>query len=1637
MPLSPEERIQLGLSANATDVQKPVANSALVTMPDTTAPAAPVADFGQQISKYTKLLGEHYNQADEKIGEDFSYYRAAIGMKSFDDVKRETSQEANDARRAAGMSQAEALVASDDLVRVIIPLVDSLPYMKHVMEASAAGSMVTGGTFAGGGFVFGGPVGAGAAGAAGLLYGGPAAAFGYSAIQGTGSKYKELREAGIPHADAAKYAMAAGTINGAIEGAQSFLLTKGATQAFGAVMKSPTGVKLMKNAVYKFLANAGMEGAEEGSQEIADIIINHMASKQFKIPSLSDPSKWMQRVTQAVATGAFVGGTVGAGLHTAGNLTAKASKLALKGKNGTFAETVRDMLDARDEAIAEEKAELKAADIKKEIPTSLKQAIAQAEAVATVKGQIVKTTTSVHVANPTKTPLEGAQDDFDKARTNYREAQANHKSVSGAINDLLQSGGVVSKTLQGQLDQTIKLEDEAKMDYEAAKLALVKAKIEEQMKGKGLTPEELATLQERADEIRAKERKIKLEVAHRSLGRQAAKLDATLRATVEEIESRKTEKENKKAGLFKKYFGTAKPLESTGSKKKDKKNQKNHFREDGAPKNTMPVVDQMIAMEAAAIDKTLPTARLEAQAETLKSRRDTLRLMQELIENDLLSNAEIAELRHAIPASRAKELVNLAISKLHSSARDIAWSTKKKVAANQKVLRDLITLSGLSQEDQARFLKQLPKVQSPVDLRNIMLDGEVTHKDGTVTKTKGFNTLIAELIETRAKEDAVDKLQGAIAKAAPRRNGSGLYSRFSRKGELQFYLDTIDEMINPTPEQVASESKKGGDGNATDRAQKANIEAALNKRNITAPDAFTTDDEIREMAAERVGVLSEQSAADVRKLTTFINEAVNNGLKEREAQLAGEAEAQQDLNTEVEMAIVPNMAAKDIDLITAPNSNFEDNSYAARIKRYTKTAGAETFSWDGMLDIAFQDLAPAQRTKLKEKLSLGRHLDREKAMFNKYVDSLHRSMAEAAGISVEKLLQHSVRSTKEMISFEWTDSQGRDQSTGFIPEVTRKGLRLTKKALTVDVAQDMLLQMRDKELSRGLIDGNGFTLKGMHYVELNEDGSVQVDEKGEPVLGVRIPDHLTAEGALEIALARSAPNDINLKVLEGARSFYAKMYADIAAEYKADTGRRLEDNPNYSGPALHTRAVDQSAVDSFRAEMKARAANQGTITGRSKATKLRTDSALALKFTGIYGKATSHAAQSAHWIAWRAPSKAISRALLNSRTKALLEFKYGKGYVNGLQSHIQDATVGRVERHDSWLKHYNSFLSRMGPLVLMGKIQQFPKQLTGMISALLEMKTVDLISGVHDFNSNIDKATDILTASPQFRNRYDGTLNSWQGALLKRDPGKIKDPVMDFLGLGLIEGDKYVSLQIAWAKYRAELKAKTTEEIAMERAWNLVERTQSSGRQDQLGNVARTPGWKWLSQFRQQPQRANEFQATAHRDFMNGHINIVDVIRVHMITRGAQVAFAAIDVAIAYALTADDKKRDALWLRLVQEFALGPTGMLSDLYAYMYVKGENQVLKAIDGKNATQVQDFEPTTSAAQAIKSAGQLFTNYFKAIDDGEIDAEEFLILWGNYAKSIGRLIDKYPTEPFIKAAKAAYGVEGESIKPPKMLE
>lgn len=198
------------------------------------------------------------------------------------------------------------------------------------------------------------------------------------------------------------------------------------------------------------------------------------------------------------------------------------------------------------------------------------------------------------------------------------------------------------------------------------------------------------------------------------------------------------------------------------------------------------------------IEKRNPTKFLETRLERLEQAREDAQLLRWGLDNDVLSMTEVRKLLTQTSGRKLNALADYAVKRIFRVGRKVHLATKKNVQANQKYLKRLISKSGLSKEDQARFTTAIIR--------------------GDLSEVQDIQAKIDKLLERRARQAGAQRIK-TLLQTTRKKEQSGLQKgtlsipaqawlntyRYLFKTKVDDVLKAYDDLLASPPQTEATE----------------------------------------------------------------------------------------------------------------------------------------------------------------------------------------------------------------------------------------------------------------------------------------------------------------------------------------------------------------------------------------------------------------------------------------------------------------------------------------------------------------------------------------------------------------------------------------------------------------------------------------------------------------------------------------------------------------------------------------------------------------------------------------------------------------------------------------------------------------
>lgn len=796
---------------------------------------------------------------------------------------------------------------------------------------------------------------------------------------------------------------------------------------------------------------------------------------------------------------------------------------------------------------------------------------------------------------------------------------------------------------------------------------------------------------------------------------------------------------------------------------------------------------------------------LADKLQELKHEEDAATGIQSLLEgNPLLGNIEgIDKIVVGLRSAAIKKIINGAVSEFGKIARQAILTTKQETKFVQKVLADFIQASDL--KDKEQFRKRILGFTSLADLHRNLPKLEMD---------------IAKAMEGEAHDKALVDLEkladfNLIADTGRSKVGS------ARIKELGTYAT---DYIQYAQKFIKDELRRGTQKfkGLADAAIAAYDEAIRNNLD-------TTELELPMRMARKIQGLKGMSVLELNTIRDEIRNVLSQGLtleeqrkeQENEELKAVQKETLEDLQTGEKVATNLTEATPDqIDKI---------NKIGGFIKQgwHIPSSGlAAFFSWEGKWGWVLQKLKNPER--VLKLLDVHKHINKVDAGIRKASKRYDQLLAEN---SPDGKLSGAI---KLILAGRKAQSIGlyERHENFFENEKNKDKPQWAQLTLSVNQAVKLWMQLHDPQLDTRRTYGNGYSRKG-------------------EVAGI------STEEILDEFFARPE-NAPYLQLAKALRQFYDENFKELSDGIRDAFGARTPRNPNYSGFAATEGAKPEEFASLWEDHITglARPSRAGMTIERI---ENKRPLATADAFTEVY----TQIANFHHWNVWRTASKQIRAILGNKEITNVIDLKFGKPMRQALEAHFNDILFGTHNRLQDWERTINFWMKQYADLVLTARPVQLFAQATGVVMALTHPKVTHktFALGFQEFFADPAKNWQRLARREFFKSRFSSIMEQHLGQMqneIQQFADLENAQLKDMLRVFVRYGDMIASVVSGHIVYRSMIVSGATEEEALLEAERHVARTQSSGRIDQVSNIARSQVGRLLMPLTQQPTRMTE-----------------------------------------------------------------------------------------------------------------------------------------------------------------------------------
>lgn len=979
------------------------------------ADAAPLLLQGG-LSDRWNYVQSHLRMSDVQVNRSMLMSQALWSKEDiYDSVRAEADADPKAVNALKAMQDADRLIGSD-LITALGPAADSLAFSMGALKAQAGAGTSTALVTAAvpGGAAF-----------APLAYtiGGGLGAFTFSAQAMAGDAYEQMRKNGVSHESAKSTAIAVGIINGLIESFQSAIVAGGFARAFKTM--GETGAKITtqfaRQAVARYFADVGMEGAEEAVQDIfdpkdkssdgyglSDFIADALDGKT-KVPTAEEmvqfAAKQMVSSAQAFGSGALASMVFLGGSHTAGYTTGAIVDKATRNNPHPVAKQLREVLMAY-----KEKNDADAAD-----------------------------TTTNKVKNNRVLPKEvkigsavnggDAQERLDAAKVTYDQAKDNVKRIRDNVSAIEDNGGKVPAQLRKDLKQ-------ARIEMRVAKDHVDIADAE-------VRREQILEKITKADDrqkIRLQADLNKIEAGLRGVQKDAIQREADKRERT--INKERTDIANKLQDKLNAALGAAKDelakidhkITTMGNSKytQDWRDESVRIKTDVIKPLEKALNELVVADQVTDIPNLVPnTKRLVHRYNELNKDLDWVNTLQDLAEQDALTTNDLTTMVRDVRNKPVAALVKDAMKKVVLNVSDKGRSIRE----NQRLIERYIDASGLSAADKAK-LPRISNVQTQEDLKEYFVNLD--------KRIQEFKDKEANKAANDAVHETLRELNKKLTAGAFQQQGQEIKNLLSYVSKTKDGFVATQAAVDKQVEYI-----------------QARAAAVDPNTGFVDPEKLPDDNTLVDMlnAENIVNATMVGGVEGLIKLNDALQDALVSAKTAASNQVAA-AKAQREYDRQ--MALDNINGNKPVDISTPNADPMSASDTKNNRERYLRRMGADTFSWNGVTRIAFQHMDPETRDEyIRANFDVHAEVTAYETARRQGIDRFWEILHDKTGKGLDYLLKKMIRGAHEYSDYTFINTAGNEMT-----------VRLSRNQ-----AMRYYMQMHDASLVAGLRHGNLFSMK--------------------------------------------------------------------------------------------------------------------------------------------------------------------------------------------------------------------------------------------------------------------------------------------------------------------------------------------------------------------------------------------------------------------------------------------------------------------------------------------------------------------------------------------------------------------------------
>lgn len=550
-------------------------------------------------------------------------------------------------------------------------------------------------------------------------------------------------------------------------------------------------------------------------------------------------------------------------------------------------------------------------------------------------------------------------------------------------------------------------------------------------------------------------------------------------------------------------------------------------------------------------------------------------------------------------------------------------------------------------------------------------------------------------------------------------------------------------------------------------------------------------------AASLVHNIKNKNSKGLRQLKIEIQEAYTEGRKGRLEELAKEAEDRKEFLNRFEEGLQGNK----------PVSSHTNEPEKPRF--HIPFFGKSLTNWFGNYTQHNQTIlseAPTlgERNKLVGEIEVRAIKDKVEDAHAANMEKLYADLADTTRTSAYKIKEMIRKGAKKKITISFWEPS----------EPGSKVFKESKTTVTINKAIEILGQLENEKAAKALVEGNG-------YVEPNEVWDLEAIENTKSEI----------EGKLE------DENPLYLDFVGPYQRAYKRLYGRLSKAVEADNGYPLPEEHNYFGPMLHAkndvRTVEGMTTEEFEHRLKSQGGGNAIKTKSLSATKARTGDISPLIIEDVNDTFNTYSRLAENWLGFRKLVRQRIAPLHGSvKVNTIIKRKFGNDLHRSWKQKTKEVLYGEVNDKNAIERFLDAMIFKNIPFALLaGKPLMFPMHVLATGNMFFYLPPSAVIKGLAKFWANPIKHAKEMMNSVQYQRRHSG--HDIDTATNTQYSDKMQHPAMtvyEHIGMGAtVYGIKaeIIPMYVAYEHYINDLKM--TPKAAMEKAGELVNRTQVSG----------------------------------------------------------------------------------------------------------------------------------------------------------------------------------------------------------------